>query len=222
MAEVVRVRARGSSLGETWLRVTGDEVVLDTQPALSRARSWRFPLTGVAVVNLSGFRDPLNPVDAGLFADGVRLPSIMAPLRLPNLGLLLVEPYAGGPGEEHAELHTGAGARYDGRPAGYWIDGVLMAVDNPAITVATLADAGVQVVTDPTFWLAARRRGAEPSRLARAAAVTEAARQGQATSRLVVAAGMAIVGVGLGSTPWLIAAGLAVAAIGAVRRRGPG
>jgi hypothetical protein len=212
------VRVRDAGLGETWLRVAGDDVLLEERPALSPVRVWRFPRSGVAVVDLTRSRDPLRPVDASLFADGVRLPTVTGPLRLPNFGLLLAEPYAGGPGAEYA-VGQPARRRHDGRPAGYWIDGVLVAVDAPAVATAAFADAGVQVVTDPAFWLAARRPASDPAVLAHRAAGRERQKQWRRSSRLAMLAGLLLASAGAGPARWLVPVGAAVAAVGAVRAR---
>jgi hypothetical protein len=143
--------------GKAWLRVVGDELRYEYQELLGKPVSWSFPLAGVGVVDLTGCPDPAKPVDDAHFADPLVLPSFGGGHAGPNLALLLAEPYRNGPADTRTSQLPTDLARHDGRARGYWVDGLLLRADKPALVARTLGEAGAQVVEDPEFWLSSRR-----------------------------------------------------------------
>jgi hypothetical protein len=218
VTEPFSVPVRDSVLGKTSLRVLDDAVVLEgTKP--NGTTTFRFPRPGVATADLAGLPDPGNPVDDRLFADPLVLVPIMDRRRPPNFALLLAEPgrYAF-PSEVIARLPLAemVTSRHDRRVPGLWVDGVLLSVDHPAVIAAALADLGVETVSDPAFWYAARRQVLNPEEAARADAANAPTMRRRRQGRLVIAAGTGLGVAGIFATPWLLLAGAAVAAGGSV------
>ena len=118
------------------------------------------PLSNVAVAALDAAEDMGPDV---VLAEPLVIPYVYtsSATKPPNIGLAFAEPVAL-PAfrllvrQQANELAPKRPAR-EGRPAGRYVDGMVLRAVDPAAAVAALAEAGAVPVSNPTAWLVERR-----------------------------------------------------------------
>lgn len=144
-----------------WLAVDGTDLVVRV-PGWWGGRTWRAPLAGGAVADLDMVVDP-GEVEPGYYEEPVVTPYLATtsmvstpnvavvfrdPVPVPHLRLLAWD-------QRRAEIPKRP-ARGD-RPAGRYVDGVMVRAAEPHAAVEALVAAGAERTTDPDGWLRDRR-----------------------------------------------------------------
>jgi hypothetical protein len=189
---VIPLQAYRVAPRKPWVRVAGDAVTFRL-PGWFGGRTFAVPLADVGVVDLDLVQDA--PAADVVYAEPVVVPYVYTtgPMTAPNLRLVFRRPVALPPfrfvvRQMGAEPAPKRAARGD-RPAGRYVDGLLLRAADPRAAVAQLAAAGAERVTDVDGWLAAHRPlVTDPERVAGLAAVQRRfARAGRAGTALASA-----------------------------------
>lgn len=159
---VIPLKAYRVAPRKPWLAIEGGEVRLKV-PAWFGGATFATPVSNVGVVD-PALAQPSPEVDDVVFEEPLVLPYLYTtgPATAPNVGLVFAEPVRT-PGLRWlvlSQLSEDLPKRpeRDGRPAGRYVDGVMLRAEDPAAAVEALAAAGAERVTAPDAWLAARRR----------------------------------------------------------------
>lgn len=146
---------------KAWLAVDGADVVVRV-PGWWGGKTWRAPLAGSAVADLD-LVDAAGGIVAGYFEEPVFTPYVHSTNQLtdPNVGLVFATPVPvpnlrllvrDGLGDEIPKRPaTGE------RPAGRYVDGIMVRAVDPRAAVEALVAAGAERTADPDGWLRARR-----------------------------------------------------------------
>lgn len=159
-AVLVPLRAFRIAPRKPYLVVGTDEVGVRL-PGWFGGTPWRVPLALVGVADLTAVVS--GPPEGAPLAEPVVVPFLYTTnaVPAPNLALVFREPVPAPRfrylvrQQAHADVPK-RGAR-GGRPAGRYVDGLLLRAVDPAVAVETLVAAGAERVADPDAWLAARR-----------------------------------------------------------------
>ena len=144
-----------------WLRIDVDAVVM-RMPSWFGGRTFSVPLASTGVVDLDLVQESPE-VEGTVYAEPVVIPYVYTtgPATLPNLGLVFAEPVPL-PKLRWLVASQVSGdvpkrSARDGRPAGRYVDGLLLRAVDPQTAIELLAASGAERVTAPEAWLDARR-----------------------------------------------------------------
>ena len=162
---VIPLRAYRIAPRKPWLRIDGDLVVVRA-PAWFGGKTFAAPIASTGVVDLDLVQESPE-VDDVVFEEPVVTPYLYTsgPMTQPNMGLVFAEPVLLAPfrwivRSQSSEIAPKRSAR-GGRPAGHYVDGLLLRAVDPKAAVEALVAAGAEPVVAPDAWLAARRARVE-------------------------------------------------------------